>query len=65
VYAIVLGALPTGTLTIPAVGAAPVGVRLLGSPAPIGWTSVGGDLTLTLPADAPVQPASVFALSTQ
>lgn len=62
-YAIVLGALPAGELTIPAVGAAPASVRLLGSGATIAWTSRGGDLAITVPRDAPVQPASVFALS--
>ena len=64
-YAIILSALPAGTLTIPAIGDAPVSVRLLGSDATIDWTSVGGDLSVTVPVDVPVQPASVFALSTR
>jgi alpha-L-fucosidase len=63
-YATVLGALSPGTITIPSIGNVPTGVRLLGSDAVIGWTVSGGDLTVTVPADPPVEPASVFALST-
>jgi alpha-L-fucosidase len=63
VYAIVLGPLAPGTLTIPAVGDPPADVRLLGSDAVLEWTALGGDVGITVPPDAVVQPASVFALT--
>jgi alpha-L-fucosidase len=63
VYAIVLGPLVPGTLTIQAVGDAPAGVRLLGSDAVLDWTAPAGDLSITVPPEVALRPASVFALT--
>ena len=62
VYAAVLGVLPAGAVTLVGVGAAPGGVRLLGSPAALQSAIVGGDLRVELPSAPPPAAAYVFEL---
>jgi alpha-L-fucosidase len=60
-YAIVMGALPAGAVTLVDVGAA-ASVRLLGVPDPVEATPNGTDLQVALPATIPSQAAYVFEL---
>src|SRR5262249_3797272 len=62
VYAAVMGALPSGSVTLVGIRSPPASVRLLGVAGRLRWTMSGEDLVITLPAAAPVSPASVFAL---
>lgn len=63
VYAIVMGPLPAGEVTLDDVGIAPSAVRLLGSAAVLAATPMGGALRIALP-DAPAAgPAYAFALT--
>jgi alpha-L-fucosidase len=60
-YAIVMGALPSGSVTLVDVGAAS-SVRLLGAPDPLEATPSGADLRVTLPATLVPQAAYVIEL---
>jgi alpha-L-fucosidase len=60
-YAIVMGALPAGAVTLKDVGAA-TSVRLLGVDGALGATASGADLLVGLPAAIPRQPAYAFEL---
>ena len=61
-YAIVLGSLPAGAVTIRDVGAVPVEVRLLGLDEPLAATAAGADLRIELPAGLAASDAYAFAL---
>jgi alpha-L-fucosidase len=63
VYAIVMGALPAGQLTIKDVNVSPMHVRLLGSPSALSAFAGDGNLRIALPTTFDEQPAYVFALS--
>jgi alpha-L-fucosidase len=60
-YAIVMGTLPAGAVTLVDVGAAS-SVRLLGNPDPLEATPSGADLRVTLPANVGPQAAYAFEL---
>jgi len=60
-YAIVMGALPSGAVTLVDVGPA-ASVRLLGVPDPLQATLNGADLRVALPATIPSQAAYVIEL---
>jgi alpha-L-fucosidase len=62
VYAIVMGSLPAGEVTISGLDLAPTAVRLLGSPTPLSAAADGGDLRITLPSGIAQQPAYAFVL---
>ena len=62
-FAIVLGPLPVGEITLLGLGSIPGGVRLLGTEGDLAATTNGADLRIVLPASPPAQAAHVFALS--
>lgn len=62
-YAIVLGALPAGSVTLRDLGVVPTEARLLGATDEIVATASGADVVLTVPTDAPAQEAAVLALT--
>jgi alpha-L-fucosidase len=62
VYAVVMGPLPAGEVTIMGLDLTPMSVKLLGNPASLAATASGGDLRITLPGGIADQPAYAFAL---
>jgi alpha-L-fucosidase len=62
-YAIVLGALPAGSVTLRDLGVVPTEARLLGAIGDVTATASGVDVVLTVPTDVPTQEAAVFALA--
>lgn len=62
-YAILLGALPAGSVAFPVAGGAPGTVRLLGEDAPLDWTLDGAVLQVTVPAALAGRATPVLALA--
>jgi alpha-L-fucosidase len=62
-YAIVMGPLPAGEITIVGLAGAAGSARLLGTAGDLVATANGADLHIALPASPPAQAAHVFALS--
>ena len=62
-YAIVLGPLPAGEVTLVGLAGAAGTAHLLGSAGALAATADGADLRIALPASPPAQAAHVFALS--
>jgi alpha-L-fucosidase len=63
IYAIVMGPLPAGEVTISGVDVVPSRVRLLGSSTPLVATATAGDVRIGLPGAVEEQPAYAFALT--
>lgn len=63
VYAIVLGPLPAGELTLVDLAGAAGAARLLGTAGQLVATAAGADLRIALPPAPPAQAAHVFVLS--
>src|SRR5205814_6194811 len=62
-YAIVLGPVAPGTVTIAGLGVTPSAVRLLGRSGTLEASRIGDDLTIDVPAAGGDGSASVFAIA--
>gem|GEM_PF-5955147 len=61
-YAMVIGAIPDGVVSIGDLSGSPSHVRLLGFESPLSWSTEGDVLHIALPDDLPEQPAYAFAI---